>query len=195
MRKYTLLTVVLALAVLSGCSPSREKSVSTITSLESRLFSPAATGFDKVKADSLLAAYESFMKRFADDSLTLKYTFKAANLAMNMGDAAKAIGLFDKFIEKYPDHPKAAVSMFFTAYIYENQLKNLEKAKEIYLQFIEKYPNGDFTNDARVALQNLGKTPEQMVQEFENKRKTDSIRVADSMLALKQAKKLPKKKK
>jgi outer membrane protein assembly factor BamD (BamD/ComL family) len=195
MRKYTLLPIVLAFAVFSGCSPSKEKSVSTITSLETRLFSPAATGFDKVKADSLLAAYESFMNRFADDSLTLKYTFKAANLAMNMGDGAKAIGLFDKFIEKYPDHPKAAVSMFFKAYIYENQLKNLEKAKEIYLLFIEKYPSGDFTNDARVALQNLGKPPEQMVQEFENKRKTDSIRVADSLLALKQAKKLPKKKK
>jgi outer membrane protein assembly factor BamD (BamD/ComL family) len=195
MKKSALFTIVIALITLSGCSPSREKSVSTITSLETRLFSPAATGFDKVKADSLLAAYESFMKRFADDSATLKYTFKAANLAMNMGDAAKAIALFDKFIEKYPDHPKAAVSMFFKAYIYENQLKNLDKAKEIYLQFIEKYPDGDFTNDARIALQNLGKTPEQMVQEFENKRKTDSIRVADSLLALKQAKKLPKKKK
>ena len=164
-----------------------------MTSLETRLFSPAATGFDKVKADSLLTAYESFMKHFPEDSLTVKITFKAANLSMNMGDGAKAIELFDRFIEKYPDNPKAAVSMFFKGYIYENQLKNLDKAKEIYLQFIEKYPHGDFTNDARIALQNLGKTPEQMVREFDDKRKADSIRVADSLTALKPVKRSKKK--
>ena len=193
MRKYTLLAVVIAFAFLSGCGPSREKSVTTITSIENRLFSPTATGFDKVKADSLLASYESFMKHFPEDSLTLKFTFKAANLAMNMGDGAHAIVLFDKFIEKYPDHPKARVSMFFKAYIYENQIKNLDKAKEIYLQFIEKYPDGEFTADARMALQNLGKSPEQMIREFDAKRKADSTRVADSLAALKPVKH-PKKK-
>ena len=195
MRKYAfLLPAVLAFSILSGCSPSREKSVKTITSLETRLFAPAAIGFDKVKADSLLSAYESFMRHFPEDSLTMKITFKAANLSMNMGDGTKAIELFDKFIEKYPDNPKAAVSMFFKAYIYENQIKNLDKAKEIYLQFIEKYPNGDFTNDARVALKNLGKSPEQMVLEFEEQHKADSIRVADSLAALKPVKHLKKKK-
>jgi len=188
MKHYILLAVVITLAVLSGCSPSREKSVRTITSLETRLFAPAAVGFDKVKADSLLSAYESFIKHFPEDSLTVKFAFKAANLCMNMGDGTKAIGLFDKFIEKYPDNPKAAVSMFFKAYIYENQIKNLDKAKEIYLQFIEKYPNGDFANDARIALKNLGKSPEQMVREFEEQRKADSIRVADSLAALKPVK-------
>ena len=78
--------------------------------------------------------------------------------------------------------------MFFKAYIYENQIKNLEKAKEIYLQFIEKYPNDDFAKDAKIALQNLGKSPEQMVREFEERRKADSARIADSLAALKPVK-------
>jgi outer membrane protein assembly factor BamD (BamD/ComL family) len=194
MRRYALLPIILVTALLSGCGPSRDKTIGTITSLETRLFAPAATGFDQVKADSLLTAYESFMKHFPEDSLTLRFNFKAANLCMNMGNGMKAIGLFDKFIEKYPDHPKAAVSMFFKAYIYENQIKNLDKAKETYLQFIEKYPDGEFANDARVALQNLGKSPEQMVREFEEKRKADSTRMADSLAALKPVKH-PKKKK
>jgi len=188
MRKYTLLSIVLVLAVLSSCSPSREKSVQTITKLENQLFAQTSAGFDNVKADSLLKDYEAFMKRFPEDSVTLKYNFKAANLAMNMGNSAHAIELFDQFIQKYPDHPKAAVSMFFKGYIYENQLRNLDKAKEIYLQFIEKYPTGDFSNDARVALKNLGKSPEEMVKEFEEKQKEDSIRKADSLLALKPGK-------
>ncbi len=193
MKHNYLILVVILLAVLSGCGPSREKSVKTITSLETRLFSPAAMGFDKVKADSLLSAYESFMKHFPEDSLTVKIAFKAPNLCMNMGDGTKAIELFDKFIEKYPDNTKTPICMFFKAYIYENQIKNLEKAKEIYLQFIEKYPNDDFAKDARVALQNLGKSPEQMVREFEEKRKADSIRVADSLATLKPVKRSKKR--
>lgn len=193
MKHYSLLIVVILLAVLSGCGPSREKSTATITSLENRLFSPSATGFDKVKADSLLAAYESFLKHFPEDSIAPKITFKAANLCMNMGESTKAIELFDKFIEKYPSNPKAPVSMFFKAYIYENQVKNLDKAKETYLQFLEKYPTGEFVNDAKIALQNLGKSPEQMVKEFEEKRKADSTRVADSLAALKPGKHSKKK--
>jgi outer membrane protein assembly factor BamD (BamD/ComL family) len=194
MRKSVFPSIILVLAILTGCGPSREKSVKTITSLETRLFSPSATGFDKVKADSLLSAYESFMKHFPKDSLTVKITFKAANLNMNMGEGTKAIELFDKFIEKYPDNPKASVSMFFKGYIYENQIKNLDKAKEIYLQFIEKYPDNEFTKDARIALQNLGKSPEVMVQEFEERQKADSIRKADSLAALKPVKHTKKKK-
>ena len=193
MRKLTYLTLVLLVAVLSGCGPSREKSAGNIDGLEKRLFSPQSTGFDQIKADSLLAAYESYVKRFPDDSLSMKFSFKAANLAMNLGNSAKAIELFEKFMEKYPDSPKASVSMFFKAYIYENQLKNLDKAKELYLQFIEKYPNSDFSDDARVALENLGKSPEQMVREFEERQRADSIRIADSLAALKLAKK-PRKK-
>ncbi|MCX6243971.1 MAG: tetratricopeptide repeat protein [Bacteroidetes bacterium] len=193
MKKLTYLTLVLLVAILSGCGPSREKSASNIDGLEKRLFSPMSTGFDQAKADSLLAAYELFVKRFPDDSLSLKFSFKAANLAMNLNNSAKAIELFDKFMEKYPDNPKASVSMFFKAYIYENQLKNLDKAKELYLQFVEKYPNSDFANDARVAMENLGKSPEQMVREFEAKQKADSIRVADSLAGLKLVKKTKKK--
>ena len=193
MKKFAFLTLISFVAFLTSCSPSKEKSAATITSLETRLFSPAATGFDKVKADSLLASYESFIKHFPEDSLTMKYTFKAANLAMNMNDATHAIALFDKFMEKYPDNAKARVSMFFKAYIYENQIKNLEKAKEVYLQFIEKYPDGEFAADARIALQNLGKSPEQMVREFEEKQKVDSLKIADSLAALKPAKRGKKK--
>ena len=188
MRKIALSLLILALAILTACGPSRDKSAKTITSLENRLYAMSASGFDKVKADSLLADYESFIRHFPDDTLTMKYTFKAANLCMNMGDGTKSIDLFDKYIKNYPDSPKAAVSMFFKGYIYENQVKNLDKAKEIYLQFIEKYPNNEFAKDARIALQNLGKSPEEIIKEFEERQKEDSIRKADSIAALKPVK-------
>ena len=185
MKKNCTLIFILLVVALSGCGPSKGKLVQTIATLEKSLYSGKTTGFDKVKADSLLANYKSFIKHFPDDTMSAKYLFNAANLSMNMGDGAKSVELFDQFISKYPDNPRSAVSMFFKAFIYENQLKDLEKAKEIYLQFIEKYPESDFAKDARMAIKNLGKTPDEIVREFEEQRKADSIRVADSIASLK----------
>jgi hypothetical protein len=64
-------------------------------------------------------------------------------------------------------------------------MKNLDKARETYLLFIEKYPADDFTRDAKLAIQNLGKTPEMLIREFEAKQLADSLRVADSLAKLK----------
>ena len=90
---------------------------------------------------------------------------------------------------KFPDNPKTPVCLFFKAYIYENLISNFDKAKETYLLFIEKYPDNEFVKDARAALMNIGKTPDQLVREFEEKKKADSLRVADSLAAVKGKKK------
>jgi len=100
---------------------------------------------------------------------------------MNTGNGKQAIGMFDLYRSMYPNDVKSAMCLFFTAYIYENMLRNLDKAQELYILFIEKYPHHDFANDAQMALNNLGKTPEQMVKEFEKKKHADSLMRADSL--------------
>ncbi|MCK9219617.1 MAG: tetratricopeptide repeat protein [Bacteroidales bacterium] len=175
--------------MFTGCGPSREKTVQQIRGLENRLFSPEVVSFDKTKADSLLVLYEDFIKDHPKDSLAPGFLFKAANINMNAGKGTKAIALFDQYLKNYPDQPKASLCLFFKAFVYENLLDNLDNARETYLLFIEKYPNDDFTDDAKLALQNLGKTPDQMVREFEVRQKADSTRRADSIAALKKGNK------
>ncbi|MCX6282854.1 MAG: hypothetical protein NTW31_01245, partial [Bacteroidetes bacterium] len=89
--------------------------------------------------------------------------------------------MFDLYRSSYPNDARSAICLFFTAYIYENLMKNLDKAQELYILFIEKYPRNDFADDAQNALNNLGKTPDQMVKEFEQRKQADSVRVADSL--------------
>jgi outer membrane protein assembly factor BamD (BamD/ComL family) len=180
---------VLLLAILvvffSGCSPSREKTIKNITTLETQLYSGQAMNFNRPKADSLLNLYDKFVTRYPKDSLAPKYLFQAASLAVTLGDGKKSLDLYEDFMKKFPDNPKTPVCLFFKGYIYENLLSNLDKAKETYLVFIEKYPDHEFVKDARVALMNLGKTPDQLVREFEEKQKAESARIADSITALK----------
>lgn len=180
MKILVFLLVAVTFFIAPGCKPSREKSVAGIKSLEKRLFSPDAMGFDKVKADSLMTLYTDFIGRRPGDSLTPDYLFKAASLSMNTGDGNKAIGFFDQYLKNYPDGKNAALSMFFKGFIYENMLRNLDKAKETYLLFMERYPESDFVKDAQMALLNLGKTPDQIVSEFEAKKRADSIQLAEA---------------
>jgi len=181
MNRTTTFLLLAVFGLMAACSPSREKTVNRIQVLEKSLFSPESVSFNKAKADSLMALYEDFIKANPKDSLAPGFLFKSANVAMNMGDGTKAINLFDKYLQDYPDKPKAAISMFFKGFVYENVLHNLDKAREIYLLFIEKYPSNDFVKDAKMALMNLGKTPEMLVKEFELKRQADSLRIGDSL--------------
>jgi len=180
MKAKTML-LPLFLFVLISCGPSRTKEVDRIHALESRLFSTNATSMDKEAADSLLSLYSAFIKTFPADSMAQKYIFKAGSLYMNSGNGKKALEMFDLYRASYPNDPKSAMCLFFTAYVYENLFQNLDKAQEMYILFIEKYPRNDFADDAQMALNNLGKSPDQMVREFEQRKKADSVRVADSL--------------
>ncbi|MFZ4520585.1 MAG: tetratricopeptide repeat protein [Bacteroidales bacterium] len=181
MKNSSILVLSGLMMVMVSCGPSREKAVSQIEILEKSLFSPQAVSFNKPKADSLLALYATFINDHPKDSLAPGFLFKAANIAMNSGDGPKALTMFDQYIQNYPDKPKASLCLFFKAFVYENHLQDLDKARETYLLFLEKYPSDDFAKDAKMALMNLGKSPDMLIREFEAKQKEDSIRTADSI--------------
>ncbi len=170
--------------LLAGCKPNYNKLTGDMKSLENRLYGPSAMMFDSVKADSLMNMYGKFLERFPKDTLAPSVIFKMANLAVSLGKADSAISLFDRYMNEYPQGPKAEVCLFFKAFVYENNIKNYDKAKEIYRLFIEKYPNSDFADDAKIAIDNMGKSPDQFFMEFEARRKADSTRVADSIAGL-----------
>lgn len=183
MKKTASLTIsaIMILTVMTGCGPSHDKVVSRIQAMEKSLFSPDAVSFNREKADSLLALYEGFIKDYPKDSLASAYLFKAANIEMNSNNGKRALEMFDQYLKDYPDKPKASLCLFFKAFIYENQMQDIEKARETYLLFIENYPNDEFVKDAKMAIANLGKTPDMIIREFEAKRQADSVRMADSI--------------
>jgi outer membrane protein assembly factor BamD (BamD/ComL family) len=178
MNKKPLVILPLMILALASCQPSREKQEKKITAMENRLFAPTSTGFEKASADSLMTLYATFIEKFPKDSLTPKYLFKAAGIAMNTGDGALAIKYFDKLYAEFPGDPKAPFCLFFKGYVQENVLHDYALARASYEMFLKKYPTNEFADDAQAAIENLGKSPDQMVKEFEAKRKADSISAA-----------------
>jgi len=92
---------------------------------------------------------------------------------MNLKMPQKAIQVFDRVLKNYPDYEKAAQCLFLKGYVYENEIGDLNTAKAIYKDFIAKYPDDEFADDAAVSIQNLGKSPEELIKEFEEKSKAE----------------------
>jgi TolA-binding protein len=85
----------------------------------------------------------------------------------------KAVQVFDRILSDYPNFEKTPQCLFLKGYVYENNLGDLQTAKEIYEEFIEKYPDDEFADDAEVSIKNLGKTPEELIKEFEEQAKEE----------------------
>ena len=164
-----LIPIILIAILFASCGPSKEQDKEKIDALESELFSQTSGMIDKQNANEVVDLYIDYATKYPEDSLSSEYLFKAADISMNMNLPTKAIDLYKKIRAEYPDFRKAPECLFLIGYIYENYLGKLDEAKAIYLEFIDKYPDNDFADDAQISINNLGKSPEELIKEFEAK--------------------------
>jgi len=173
MKKIELIMMLGVILLVSSCGTSKERSEEKIASMEERLFN-SENGFSKAGADSLIQLYQDFAAAYPNDSLSPTYLFKAASVAMNLQDGSTALELFDRIRESYPDYDRAPLCLFFKGYVQENLMGDIDKARETYQLFIDTYPDHDFVDDAQASINNLGKSPEQMIREFEEQQKAQA---------------------
>jgi TolA-binding protein len=111
--------------------------------------------------------YADFAKQFPEDTASANYLYKAAEISMNLQLGVKAIGYYDDLLSAYPNYSKKAECIFLKAFIYENQLNNLEEAKKYYTQFLDEFPTHQLAKDAEASLKYLGKSAEELVEMFQ----------------------------
>ena len=171
---------VLALFIVS-CKSNSDKLSKEINEKEKEFYLTGNPVPDKEKVNELLELYSKFADSYPKDSLTPVFLYKAATLSMNTDKSENAIIMLDRIINDYNDFPKLPETFFLKAFIYDNNIKNINKAREAYTVFLQKFPKNDLANDAAISLDNLGKTPEQIVNEFQAKeiRRSDSIQAAE----------------
>lgn len=170
MKKYYFFIAILFVG-LSCSGPQKEVNktglLDSIDSMENKLYNSQDVQISKEDATNLIALYEQYADEFPDDTLAPVYLFRASDLSMNLQRPNETIELFNALLSNYPDYEKTPSVLFLKAFVYEDQLRDLENAKIYYEEFLEKYPNSDFADDAEMSLKNLGKTPEELILEFE----------------------------
>ncbi len=171
--KKALLSTILALVLLWSCNESSnenamklEDRLALIEQLENESFGENGQ-FNKTKALGLVNNYADFATENPEDDRSASFLFKAGDISMGLENAELAISYFDRVIDNYPDYEKIPYCMFLKGFVFENSLKDMGKAEAAYSDFINEYPDHDMTEAAKFSLQNLGKSPEQLIREFE----------------------------
>ncbi len=143
----------------------------TIKLAEDTLFNSQTSSIDIQKAKALINQYIEFADAFPADSMAPNFLFKASDISMNLNQATQTIFIFNRIINQYPNYKNTPTCYFLKAFVYDDQLKDYKNAKKYYNIFLKTFPKHKFTNDARMALKNLGKSPEELIKEFEKKNK------------------------
>lgn len=123
-----------------------------------------------VKAISDFSAYASYCE---NDSLSPVFYLKAGQVAQAIGSFSQAQAMLNNCLNKYPQFRNKGAVLFLLAQLYDDSkmLNDEPKAKDYYEQIIKEFPKSSYANDAMASIKNLGKTDEQLIQEFLKKNK------------------------
>lgn len=169
---YYFMVSVLFLHISVSCKTDTKEQLSAqIKDMEQQLFENNKGVIDSKEAANIINLYCKFADGFPEDERSASYLFKAADVSINVFHSPKTIELFDRVITEYPEFEKAPQALFLKAFTYENYLNDLEEARASYELFLLKYPDHSFANDAQVSLDNLGKSPEEIIKAFNESNK------------------------
>ncbi len=141
-----------------------------------RMFNDSIYRLDENIARLYVDASEAAVMAQPELTNAPEYLHRAAETARTLRDIPKAITLYDWVIERYPQHPRGATSLFLKAFTYDNDLKDYENARVYYEEFLKKYPDNEFAESAKFLLENLGKSDEELRQIIEEKQKDQPVK-------------------
>lgn len=161
--KIVILSVLfISTIILSGCSSKSSDDY----------MKAAHESMMKKNISEAVTDYESVVKEFPNSADAPEALFQIATLyqnkmVKNLSDKdsyTKAADTFREVFDKYPNSEKAPTALFLSGFILANNLMNFESATSTYNLFLEKYPKHELAASARVELDNMGLSPDQILQ-------------------------------
>ncbi len=173
MRKlfFLLLTVVVA-----GCNFHDKIKDDATSSIEKANQSLMSGHPDSAAVKNAKTSVESFVGRFPEDSISPSLLFDLALVYEKQKQYDSCTKTLARIYDQYPNSKDAGKAVFLQGFLYANVLNQLDKAKTAYQLYLDKYSSVDakMTGDVKMELQNLGKSPDEILREIQEKAKMDS---------------------
>ena len=123
--------------------------------LAMRMFARADFLLLQHKNDLAFLTMDSILTQFSYHSLNDEILLKKAKIMQKTGNYEQAIIFLEQIIKDYSFDILVDNATFILAEIYDKQLNNIEKAKELYRKMITDYPDSIYTNSARQRFREL----------------------------------------
>jgi len=172
MRNVFAYSILLIGILLISCTSHQEKLLAEIKKLEETVRNQAVPG--KEEGNKLIGKYLEFADAYPDDTLTPTILYNAARVSVSISNPQQGVDILQRLIEKYPESKPLADAYVFLGFIYETALMDFQKAGYWYELFLKDFPNHPMYEDVRFSLNNLGKSPDEIVAEFMKQAEKDN---------------------
>lgn len=172
--KKTLKLMLVALLACGMMACGGEKvTEDDLKKAEAALFNDDMTANPEA-ATAAVETFCKFAKQNPDDPNAPEWLFKAMEISVSQKDAKKSEEICNWLMEAYPAYEKTPFGMFMLAsLVYDDQLKDLDKARALYERIMADYPNSEITPSVEASIKFLGMTPEEIVKHFEAQGQTE----------------------
>lgn len=163
---------------------SQQELISDIEEIEEEIGNDKS--YDREHYQKAVNMITTYLRKFPGDTAhTPRYISRAVKYYGQMGqfDTADYAPAFfdsaflwiDTLAIRYPDHEATPVMQFYKGTLYEQGVRDNEKAERAYLQFIDKYGSHELVQDALFSLEHLGRSDEEIYQEIMKRRDTTAV--------------------
>ncbi len=174
MRKLTFFSFVFLILIgcqndpaTSGVALTPEGLKSEIDTWKMKVLSKEPLSKDSVM--TLIDKHELFADSFSKDTLAPILLYDAAEFAKKIKEPGLAIKLWGQLQRDYPGHEKAPYALFLQGFTFENDIKDEFNAKNYYRHVMNRYPRHPLARQAQLALDNMEKSPEELIRKFKEK--------------------------
>ncbi len=160
--KKTLVLLFLSLIFIAGCSSKSDKDYFELgqKNIEAKEYATALVNFQKIVDEFPNSEHYQFAL-LQTGELNHGVVNKDISKEVSLGLAIDAYG---KYQEKYPKAEKAPQVLFMIGFIQANELGKLDEAKATYEKFLKIYPNSNMAESAKSEIQNMGMSPDEILQ-------------------------------
>lgn len=140
-----------------------------LTALRGQIFNQASGVINQQYADEFIRLSNQYARLLPTDKQTPDWLFQAGEMAGSLHRYDQTLELYEKINKDFPNYEKASQVLFMRAFTLDSELKQLDEAKALYEEFLQKYPKDDFADDAQFLLNNLGKSEDELIRSFQAK--------------------------
>jgi outer membrane protein assembly factor BamD (BamD/ComL family) len=160
---------LITLFILTGCKSNSDNK-------DKEIFEEASQMFKDQKFPMAVVQFEKIVKEYPKGDYYPKSLFELgkiynAKLITTLDgkiNLERAVYYFKKLYNEFPASTYAEQALFLTGFLYANELKYLDSAKITYNTFLEKFPNSQFVKSVKSELENMGKSPEEIINKKES---------------------------
>ncbi len=125
---------------------------------------PNEFGLNKDNSLKFVDVAEAYALANPNSDQSAQYLYKAAEVSRSIRTFPKTLTIYDWMIESYPNYSKTPTVVFLKGFLLDNELKNLDLAKQTYETFIDRYPEHELASHVKFLIENIGKTDEEILE-------------------------------